>query len=40
VLFTAEDGEATLVCGKGAGRLPTASSLIGDIQRLCRTRVQ
>lgn len=40
VLFTAEDGAASLVCGKGAGRIPTASSLVGDIQRLCRTRVQ
>ena len=40
VLFTAEDGEATLVCGKGAGRIPTASSLIGDIRRLCQERVR
>ena len=36
VLFTSEEGEATLVSGKGAGRIPTASSLVGDLKRLCR----
>ncbi len=40
VLFAAEDGDATLVCGKGAGRVPTAASLVGDLARLCQGRVQ
>ena len=36
VLFTAENGAVTAVSGKGAGRIPTASSLIGDLKRVCR----
>jgi homoserine dehydrogenase len=38
VLFTPERGVGTLVTGKGAGRLPTASSLVGDLHRLCQAR--
>ncbi len=34
VLFTPESGPATLVTGKGAGRIPTAASLVGDLRRL------
>ncbi len=37
VLFTTERGPATLVTGKGAGRVPTASSLVGDLARLCQS---
>lgn len=36
VVFAAEQGLATLVTGKGAGRIPTAASLVGDLKRLCR----
>ncbi len=36
VVFTPERGPATLVTGKGAGRAPTAASLVGDLVRLCQ----
>jgi homoserine dehydrogenase len=36
VLFTPQFGAATLVTGKGAGRVPTAASLVGDLERLCQ----
>lgn len=34
VVFTPEHGHPTLVTGKGAGRIPTAASLAGDLSRL------
>lgn len=37
VLITTEFGSTTLVTGKGAGRVPTATSLVGDLLRLCQS---
>lgn len=34
VVLTPQRGATVIVAGKGAGRLPTASSVIGDLQRL------
>lgn len=34
VVLTPDRGATVVVAGKGAGRLPTASSVIGDLQRL------
>ncbi len=38
VVLLPERGAEVIVAGKGAGRLPTAGSLIGDLNRLLKAQ--